>query len=196
MSERQVEKFKEKIFALQKEAIENEKILKELAGLEKYISETYISRVFYEIIQNADDCKSSKFKAFLLDNDLYLLNDGYEFTVDDLESLSRSAYSNKSRGTTIGYRGIGFKSVAGICQSVSLMSGNLEVCFSREKTEDLFGYPIDVPLLRVPHEGVLNSDQRNKAKSLMMEGKFNTCFILHNINLEKTNIKPKVIYSY
>ena len=185
MSERQVEKFKEKIFALQKEAIENEKILKELAGLEKYISETYISRVFYEIIQNADDCKSSKFKAFLLDNDLYLLNDGYEFTVDDLESLSRSAYSNKSRGTTIGYRGIGFKSVAGICQSVSLMSGNLEVCFSREKTEDLFGYPIDVPLLRVPHEGVLNSDQRNKAKSLMMEGKFNTCFILHNINLEK-----------
>ena len=55
MSERQVEKFKEKIFALQKEAIENEKILKELAGLEKYISETYISRVFYEIIQNADD---------------------------------------------------------------------------------------------------------------------------------------------
>ena len=75
----------------------------------------------------------------MLDNDLYLLNDGYEFTVDDLESLSRSAYSNKSRGTTIGYRGIGFKSVAGICQSVSLMSGNLEVCFSREKTEDLFG---------------------------------------------------------
>ncbi|GIS01432.1 MAG: hypothetical protein CM15mP102_22520 [Flavobacteriales bacterium] len=32
----------------------------------------------------------------MLDNDLYLLNDGYEFTVDDLESLSRSAYSNKS----------------------------------------------------------------------------------------------------
>ena len=160
MSDRQVEKFEEKIFDLQKQAIENEKILKELAGLEKYISETYISRVFYEIIQNADDCNSTKFKAFLLDDNLYLLNDGYEFTVDDLESLCRSACSKKERGKTIGYRGIGFKSVAGICKSVSLMSGNLEVCFSKKKTEALFGYQIDVPLLRVPHKDVLNHELR------------------------------------
>ncbi len=196
MSDRQVEKFAEKIFDLQKEAIENEKILKELAGLEKCISETYISRVFYEIIQNADDCNATKFKAFLLDDNLYLLNDGYEFTVDDLESLCRSAYSNKERGKTIGYKGIGFKSVAGICKSVSLMSGNLEVCFSKKKTEDLFGYQIDVPLLRVPHKGVLNNELRNKAKLLMMEERFNTCFILHDINLEKIHndmvgVKPE-----
>ena len=78
MSERQVEKFEEKILYLQEEAKENETILRELAGLEKYISETYISRVFYEIIQNADDCKSSKFYAYLSNDNLYLFNDGEE----------------------------------------------------------------------------------------------------------------------
>ena len=116
---------------------------------------------------------------------MYLLNDGNEFTVDDLESLCRSAFSKKSRGDSIGYRGIGFKSVAGICSAVSLLSGNLEVSFSKKKTEGLFGYPISVPLLRVPHAGALNIDCRNEAKTLMMKGQFNTCFVLHEINLEK-----------
>ena len=185
MSDRQVDEFNKKIKELQDEAKETETILRELAGLEKYISETYISRVFYEIIQNADDCKSKNFHAFLSGNNLYLLNDGNEFTVDDLESLCRSAFSKKSRGDSIGYRGIGFKSVAGICSAVSLMSGNLEVSFSKKKTESLFGYPISVPLLRVPHEGALNIDCRNEAKTLMMKGHFNTCFVLHEINLEK-----------
>ena len=51
MSDRQVDEFNKKIKELQDEAKETETILRELAGLEKYISETYISRVFYEIIQ-------------------------------------------------------------------------------------------------------------------------------------------------
>ena len=50
MSDRQVDEFNKKIKELQDEAKETETILRELAGLEKYISETYISRVFYEII--------------------------------------------------------------------------------------------------------------------------------------------------
>ena len=41
-----------------------------------------------------------------------------------------------------------------------------------EKTENLFGYPIEVPLLRVPHEGFINSELRNKAKTLMMDRLF------------------------
>ena len=41
---------------LQEEAVRNKLIMSELAGMEKYVSETYVSRVFYEIIQNADDC--------------------------------------------------------------------------------------------------------------------------------------------
>ena len=46
MSDRQVDEFNKKIKELQDEAKETETILRELAGLEKYISETYISRVF------------------------------------------------------------------------------------------------------------------------------------------------------
>jgi len=48
---------------IQLEAQANTKIIEEIAGLERYISETYISRVFYELIQNADDCNSSCFVA-------------------------------------------------------------------------------------------------------------------------------------
>ena len=49
---------------LQEEAVRNRLIMSELAGMEKYVSGTYVSRVFYEIIQNADDCNSTKFHAF------------------------------------------------------------------------------------------------------------------------------------
>ena len=185
--------FEDKIKSLQKEAINNSAILEELAGLEKYISETYISRVFYELLQNADDCKSTKFYCYLINSDLYVLNDGNIFNIEDLESLCRSASSNKQRGDSIGYRGIGFKSVAGICRSVSLISGTLEVCFSREKTQELFGREIKVPLLRVPHYGIISHPEKNEAKKLMMSGGFTTCFILHNVDIEKLDNDRKGI---
>ena len=170
---------------LQDEAIRNRPILAELAGMEKYVSETYVSRVFYEIIQNADDCNSTKFHAFYENKNLLLFNNGHLFSKDDFSSLCRSAQSNKIRGQQIGYRGIGFKSVAGVSNQVSLISGDLEVFFCKEATKKLFDSPSEVPLLRVPHEGYLSEDLIFKAKSYMKENDLNTCFILHDIQEEK-----------
>lgn len=169
---------------LQDEAIANTQIIEELAGLEKYISETYISRVFYEIIQNADDCESERFHAFRHDQSILLFNDGQAFSDADLESLCRSAFSSKQRGVNIGYRGIGFKSVAGICKMVSVISGELEVCFSREKTHELLAKDSRVPLLRVPHMGSLDQELTAVAKAYAEEQGMKTCIILHNADSE------------
>jgi hypothetical protein len=165
---------------LQDEAIANTQIIEELAGLEKYISETYVSRVFYEIIQNADDCASTKFHAFMHQGSILLFNNGHVFSDADLESLCRSAFSSKQRGVNIGYRGIGFKSVAGVCRAVTVLSGQLEVFFSREKTHELLAKQSKVPLLRVPHLGSEDPGLSATAKSYMSSHGMQTCIILHD----------------
>ena len=70
-----------KALEIQAEAQANTKILEEIAGLERYISETYISRVFYELIQNADDSKSTRFIAKRIGADLFFLNTAKYFYV-------------------------------------------------------------------------------------------------------------------
>jgi hypothetical protein len=165
---------------LQDEAIANTQIIEELAGLEKYISETYVSRVFYEIIQNADDCASTKFHAFMHEGAILLFNNGHIFSDRDLESLCRSAFSSKQRGVNIGYRGIGFKSVAGVCKAVTVISGQLEVFFSKEKTHELIARQSRVPLLRIPHLGSADRDLSDIAKSYMTSHGMQTCIILHD----------------
>ena len=170
---------------IQSEAQGNLKIVEELAGLEKYISETYVSRVFYELIQNADDCQSSRFVAKSVGDDLYFLNDGNVFTSADLESICRSAFSTKQRGTNIGYRGIGFKSTAGVAHEIAIYSGDLEVYFSKEKTKELFASTADVPLLRVPHWGSMDKSIEDTAKELLRNYSCVTCFVLRKVNEEQ-----------
>jgi len=185
MSEAQytLDSFRQTSKRLQDEAIGNTQIIEELAGLEKYISETYVSRVFYEIIQNADDCQSKRFHAFTQDQSILLFNDGQPFSDKDLESLCRSAFSSKQRGVNIGYRGIGFKSVAGVCKMVSVISGDLEVYFSREKTHKLLSRDSRVPLLRVPHLGSLNPELTSTAKEYAHNHSMKTCIVLHEADI-------------
>ncbi|MCT0230718.1 DUF3883 domain-containing protein [Synechococcus sp. CS-1324] len=186
-----IESFEKKAIELQQEAIRNTQIIEELAGLEKYIAETYVSRVFYEIIQNADDCGSTRFHAFSYKDAVILFNNGTPFSDTDLESLCRSAFSAKQRGSNIGYRGIGFKSVAGVCTSVSLLSGELGVYFSRQKTQEVLSQHSRVPLLRVPHLGSLNEDATSFAKAYMVANHMKTCFILHEASTDSLLIDLK-----
>ena len=174
-----------KVNEIQDEARTNPKITEEIAGLERYISETYISRVFYELIQNADDCQSNKFVAKKIESDLYFLNDGNIFSCDDLEAICRSAFSTKQRGKNIGYRGIGFKSTSGIAEDIAIYSGDLEIFFSKKKTKELFNSNSDVPLLRVPHWGSINDTVATRADELIEKHGCNTCFVLTNVKEEQ-----------
>lgn len=173
---------KAKVSEMQGEARGNLKIIGEIAGLERYISETYVSRVFYELIQNADDCGSTKFIAKKFDKNLFFLNDGSPFTCEDLEAICRSAFSTKQRGSNIGYRGIGFKSTTGASDCISIYSGELEISFSRKKTQELFESEMNVPLLRVPHWGIADQATKEKSEQLLSEYSCTTCFVLHDVN--------------
>lgn len=131
-------------------------LFKELAGIESLISETYLNRVQYELLQNSDDAGASEVEiALAQDGTATWKNNGRTLTSEDLESLCRSAVSTKTRGDAIGYRGIGFKSVAAVCKRVDVRSGNVSFMFSREETEKLlnqrgFESHTNIPMIRIP----------------------------------------------
>ena len=137
--------------ALLTEAQHSPNLLSDLAGLEHYIAESYHARSFIELLQNADDAGAARFSVFKAGDHLFVANDGRAFTRDDFESLCRSATSHKARGTSIGYRGIGFKSVVGFANQVNLFSDELAVTFSRELTAKEVPQATSVPLIRIPH---------------------------------------------
>ena len=72
--------------------------------------------------------------------------------VENLISLCRSGSSTKKRKAgTIGFRGIGFKSVVNYANEVYLYSGNYYLLFSKQLTKKDLQLDIKVPLIRIPH---------------------------------------------
>ncbi len=172
------------------EALLSPNLLSDLAGLEKYISESYNNRSFIELLQNADDAKSTKFKIIKKGDFLFVGNNGRKFSKKDLESLCRSASSNKVRGETIGYRGIGFKSVVGFTKEVHILSGDLEITFSKELTKQEIPKASQVPLIRIPHK--LNIDILDSIQSFIDELKsdgYSTIFIFTGLTANEIELE-------
>lgn len=136
------------------EAKKSPVLLADLANLEKYISESYSERSLIELIQNADDANSTKFYIELLSDSIILIaNNGDYFTEEDVKALCRSGSSTKKRkSNTIGYRGIGFKSIVNYTNNVHLVSGDIKFSFSKELTKKELPMIDNVPLVRIPHE--------------------------------------------
>ncbi len=65
-------------------------------------------QAIYELIQNADDCKSSFFSVSYNEKYLLCINNGNYFSDDDMSAIINVAGSNKD-GEDIGTFGIGFK---------------------------------------------------------------------------------------
>lgn len=173
--------FSKIIDSLQEAAGNSVDLLAELAGLESYIAETYTQRCVTELLQNSDDAKSSKVVIFKADTDLVYLNNGRVFSERDFASLCTSALSSKQRGESIGYRGIGFKSVVNICDSVIVVSNELKCIFDRARTRSLLGTTANVPLIRVPHH--LTQEERGLAQSILDDNAdFATCFVFRGID--------------
>ncbi|MEX0901388.1 MAG: DUF3883 domain-containing protein [Pseudohongiellaceae bacterium] len=168
--------------ALLHEARLSPALLSDLAGLEQYIAETYDSRSFVELLQNADDAGATRFTIKRAGGYLIVANDGRQFTREDFESLCRSAASTKTRGNTIGYRGIGFKSVVGIASTVHIISGDLAATFSREKTSEDVPGAERVPLVRIPHP--LGKDELSKVSDVLdplMRSGMTTAFVFNDL---------------
>lgn len=97
-------------------------------------------RMFFELLQNADDAASEngvKVKLQMIDNYFVLTHDGYAFNKHDFESITSAAKSTKrANEKKTGYKGIGFKSVFTNSQSVIIYSGGYK--FSFDKTYPLY----------------------------------------------------------
>ena len=113
-------------------------------------------------------------------------NNGNSFTESDLESICGNAKSTKKRGESIGYRGIGFKSVIDLSNTIHLFSGNIEVTFSKELTKNELNSDYDVPLIRIPHTfQSKNKLEIRKCCHKLKERGFNTIFVFENVSQEK-----------
>jgi len=128
------------------------KLFQDLAKVEQYIAESYKTRALIELIQNADDAQASAFGLHSFEDGFIVGNNGREFATEDVEALCRSGSSNKVRGgNTIGYRGIGFKSVVNLAKAISVLSGDFQFFFDKNVTQQILHTDSDVPLIRIPH---------------------------------------------
>lgn len=168
-------------------------LFKDLAKVEQYIAESYKTRSFIELIQNADDANSKKFGIHIYDNFVIVGNDGRDFNYDDVKAICRSGSSNKVRGgSTIGYRGIGFKSVVNLAERVYILSGNINFLYDKQLTKELLNINDDVPLIRIPHivEDIPYIDEINNLKT---KYNYSTIFLFENI---KENIVEDELLSF
>jgi hypothetical protein len=161
------------------------KLFKDLAKVEQYIAESYKTRSFIELIQNTDDAKSTAFGVYGFDDGLIVANNGQLFTIEDVEALCRSGSSNKFRGgNTIGYRGIGFKSVVNLSKRIYVFSGQFAFYFDKNTTLKLLPNIPDVPLIRIPHLlEAQNDDILLKAvNEVRRKREYTTLFVFMEIN--------------
>jgi hypothetical protein len=89
--------------------------------------------VISELLQNADDAGATSAMVSIEDGIFTFAHNGRDFTESDFESLCRFGYSNKRALHTIGFRGIGFKSVFSIGDVIELDTPTLAVAFSKDK---------------------------------------------------------------
>ena len=93
-------------------------------------------RMFFELLQNADDAASMngvKVKVQMDGRYFVLTHDGYSFNRHDFESITSAAKSTKrANDKKTGYKGIGFKSVFTNSHSVLIKSGGYEFAFDKE----------------------------------------------------------------
>lgn len=122
------------------EAKQSPQIIADMAKMEYYMAESYSGRLFIELLQNADDARSTRIISFYHNGNLYFGNNGKPFDEDDLIAISRSGASGKQRGKTIGYRGIGFKSASSVSDDITIYSSNTYFTFSKEKMCETIEY--------------------------------------------------------
>jgi hypothetical protein len=77
----------------------------------------------YELIQNADDSKSTRLEFHLRGNELVVWNDGQQFTEKDVDSICSIGFSNKDL-TQIGTFGMGITAVFTYTDCLEVYSGD------------------------------------------------------------------------
>jgi hypothetical protein len=100
--------------------------------------------VLSELLQNADDAGATE-ASVRIENGYFLFShNGHDFKQDEFESLCRFGFSNKRRLLTIGFRGIGFKSVFSLGPTAAVVTPTLSFRFDRQRFTQPEWMDIDV----------------------------------------------------
>jgi hypothetical protein len=89
--------------------------------------------VLSELLQNADDAGATEAAVRIEDQVFIFEHNGEDFTEEHFASLCRFGYSNKRALHTIGFRGIGFKSIFSLGDCVELFTPTLAIRFDRKR---------------------------------------------------------------
>jgi len=89
--------------------------------------------VLSELLQNADDAGATAASVSIENGWFIFRHDGHDFTEGEFRSLCRFGFSNKRRLLTIGFRGIGFKSVFSLGRAAEVLTETIAIRFVRER---------------------------------------------------------------
>ena len=167
------------------EAVASPNLLADMAAMEKYMAESYSGRVFVELLQNADDCKSTKIYVKEVAGNILFANNGRPFDENDVIAISRSGSSSKKRGETIGYRGVGFKSTTYLTDEIIIYSDKTYFTFSKRICSDRISMPVNsIPMIRIPLLiETVDSEIEHEIQKLEQNG-YNTVFVFRNARVQ------------
>src|ERR1022692_4707609 len=89
--------------------------------------------ILSELLQNADDAGATEASVSTEGGWFIFRHNGHDFTEDEFRSLCRFGFSNKRRLLTIGFRGIGFKSVFSLGPAAEVLTPTISIRFARER---------------------------------------------------------------
>ena len=89
--------------------------------------------VLSELLQNADDVGATEATADVVNGEFVFSHNGADFDKDQFASLCKFGFSNKRNLHTIGFRGVGFKSIFSLGDEVQLTSPTLSVTFQEKR---------------------------------------------------------------
>jgi hypothetical protein len=112
---------------------------------ENQIVADYNGRQILELMQNADDAGSDiiHIEIDTTNQTLCISNKGDAFDLGGIESLMFPGISTKNKTEYIGNKGLGFRSILNWVVSVTILTREVSVSFSREHTEKFFNTHLD-----------------------------------------------------
>ncbi|UHJ57109.1 DUF3883 domain-containing protein [Mycolicibacterium fortuitum] len=110
------------------------KALDERGGAQELIRQQYSGRYPFELLQNADDAaresgKRGRARFLLTETALLIADNGTGFGAKQVKAICSLGRSSKGPGTSIGHKGLGFKSVGEITERPQIISADEQFQF-------------------------------------------------------------------
>ena len=138
-------------------------------------------RFVFELIQNADDAAQTDDNEVHFDfykDSLIISHNGQPFSKEDINALTIAGLSTKKADTTkIGYKGIGFKSVFGKSERVTIFSDGFQFRFDKSKFKSI------LPWQAIPIWTELN-DLTKEIQEIVSKNTYSVSTIIEIRNVE------------